>query len=100
MKKPVLLKPVITEKVDRLTRKSEPKKYCFWVDLDANKIQIRAAVEQAFNVEVESVRTVVVGANLRKRYTRTGVLEGKTARMKKAYITLAKNQFIELETGA
>jgi large subunit ribosomal protein L23 len=85
----IIRRPRLTEKATRLreesaTRTSSGETFVFDVDPRANKIQIRAAVEQAFGVEVAHVRTVNV-AGKKRRY---GRFEGLRPSWKKAYVTL------------
>ncbi len=101
----VLKLPVITEKMtglkDRKKRNGEPlNQYAFEVTRDANKIEIKKAVEKKFNVKVISVRTVNVGGKRRVRWTRHGRTEGRSPDRKKAIVTLAKDNKIEFVEGA
>lgn len=86
----VLKKPVLTEK--SLTLLDKDNKYTFDVDVHANKIEIRNAVEKMFNVKVESVNVM----NVRPKTKRLGKYVGKTNRRKKAIIKLAEGQKIDL----
>jgi len=88
----ILQKPLVTEKVSAL---NEQGKYGFVVDKDANKIQIKQAVEETYGVTVESVRTMVYAGKLKSRYTKSGVLSGRTASYKKAIITVAEGEVID-----
>lgn len=82
----VLIKPLVTEK---LTALMEGNHYAFQVRKDANKIQIRQAVEALYpGIEVKEVRTMVVRGKRRRQLTRRGLMEGRTASYKKAIITL------------
>lgn len=92
----VLHRPIITEKVTFLGERHTDKQYAFLVDMDANKIQIKLAIEAKYAVQVASVRTVIKPALRRQRYTKTGILKGKTTPTKKAYITLVPGQEIDL----
>ncbi len=86
MSKEILLRPLVTEK---LTGLMEEGHYTFVVALDANKIQIRRAVEARFPaVKVKEVRTMIVRGKRRRQMTRRGVNEGRTTRYKKALVTL------------
>lgn len=78
----------------------EQRQYVFEVDPNANKIQIKQAVEKMFEVKVASVRTVRVKGKVRRRYTRKGLMEGRTHLKKKAYVTLKEGYSIELVSGA
>ena len=84
----VLKKPVLTEKT--MTLQAEENKYTFDVDVNANKIEIRQAVEAMFNVKVESVNVM----NVRAKAKRMGKYEGKTNRRRKAIVKLAEGNEI------
>lgn len=86
MSREILIRPLVTEK---LTHQMESGHYAFVVDLKANKVQIRRAVEERFpHVSVKEVRTMIVRGKRRRQMTRRGVNEGRTARYKKAIVTL------------
>ena len=89
----ILKKPVVTEKMTAQGEKLN--RYGFTVDKRANKIQIKKAVEEMYDVRVESVNTMVYGGKAKSRYTRTGVITGKTNSCKKAIITLAEGESID-----
>ena len=94
----IILRPWITEKATTLT---EQNQYVFEVAIEANKIQIRQAVEQLFDVRVKAVNTVNVKGKLRRRRTRHGITEGYTKARKKAIVTLTPDsKRIELFEGA
>ena len=93
--KQILIRPLITEKVNKLTEKHNEEQYAFLVHIDANKIEIRQAIEQLYQVEVRSVRTVIQRPKHRSRFTKTGILRGKTERRKKAFISVAAGQKID-----
>ena len=84
----IIQKPVITEKASMLR---EGNKYAFRVHPKANKIQIRQAVESAFAVKVESVRTIKVPSKPKRQ----GMYQGRRAGWKKAYVTLRAGDSIE-----
>ncbi|MCS6905729.1 MAG: 50S ribosomal protein L23 [Bacteroidia bacterium] len=86
--KEILLKPLITEKTTKMTLKSKNKQYAFVVSLDANKIEIKQAIEKQYGVKVDSVRTAIKPAVQTQRLTRKGVIQGKKSPYKKAYVTL------------
>lgn len=86
----VLKKPVLTER--SLTLQAEENKYTFDVELDANKIEIKHAVEKMFNVKVVNVNTMRV----KPKTKRVGKYVGKTNRRKKAIVTLAEGDSINL----
>jgi len=89
----ILLKPVITEKA---TAESELKnRFTFSVKTDANKLQIKKAVENTYGVSVDKVRTMRYGAEKRIRYTKTGMQRGKSPRIKKAIVQLLEGDTID-----
>ena len=85
----ILKAPVITEKSQ--IAKSEGK-YTFKVDSKANKIEIKEAIEKIFNVKVKAIRTL----NVKPKKRRVGRYTGLTTRYKKAIVTLAEGQTIDL----
>ncbi|HET7179594.1 MAG TPA: 50S ribosomal protein L23 [Chryseosolibacter sp.] len=88
----ILKKPLVTEKVSALNEKG---KYGFIVDADANKVEIKKAVEQQYNVNVEKVNTMNVMGKFKTRYTKAGVLSGRRPNYKKAIVTLAEGEVID-----
>jgi large subunit ribosomal protein L23 len=88
----VLKRPIVTE---ASTDAMEMNKYTFEVDPRANKVEIRRAVEEIFKVHVTKVNTTWVPGKTRRR----GLAVGKTARRKKAIVTLAQGDTIELFEG-
>ena len=97
MKNP-LLRPWLTEKSTGLTE--QKGQYVFQVKLDADKIDIRMAVEEKFGVEVKSVRTVNCLGKSRRQHTRKGLIAGKKNDWKKAIVTLREGQSIDYYSGA
>lgn len=93
MAKNVLVKPLITEKMTRITE--QLGKYGFVVDKSANKIEIKNAIEEMYGVTVESVNTLIMPSKQKRRYTRTSITEGKTKVIKKAIVTLAEGETID-----
>ncbi|GGE05683.1 50S ribosomal protein L23 [Psychroflexus salis] len=90
----VLQKPIITEKA---TADSELKNtYWFEVDVKSNKIQIKEAVEAAYGVTVDSVRTMNVYPKVKSRFTKTGVISGRKKFTKKAIIKVTDGDVIDL----
>ncbi|NOY37576.1 MAG: 50S ribosomal protein L23 [Chlorobi bacterium] len=89
----ILIKPVVTEKMTDLSEKLNA--YGFIVDRKANKIQIKKAVEELYGVTVERVNTMRYSGKERSRYTRSGILHGKTSTYKKAIVTLAEGETID-----
>ena len=90
----VLVKPLMTEK--SMQRKEELNAITFQVSVDANKVEIRQAVEKVFNVKVATVRT----ASHEGKWKRMGKYEGRRPNWKKAIVTLAPGHKIELVEGA
>ncbi len=89
----ILIEPIITEK---MTDKSEKlNQYGFIVKKNANKIEIKKAVEKLYNVTVESVNTMVYGGKRRDRYTKRGLIKGRTKSFKKAIVTLVDGDTID-----
>ncbi len=85
----VIREPLLTEKG---TKQEKTRKYFFVVDRNAQKHEIRDAVERLFNVKVEKVNTMVMGG----KWKRVRFQPGKTADWKKAIVTLKEGQKIEL----
>ena len=88
--KEIIKAPIITEKSANIS--ADGKKVVLKVSKDANKVQIRQAVEKAFDVKVTNVNTV----NVRAKKKRVGRYEGKTSAYKKAIITLAEGSKLDL----
>ena len=89
----ILIKPVITEK---MTADAENlNRFGFVVDRSANKIQIKKAVEETYDVTVESVRTMVCIGKKRNRGTKSGFISGRTKTFKKAIVTLSEGDTID-----
>ncbi|WP_417290209.1 50S ribosomal protein L23 [Corallibacter sp.] len=93
----ILIKPIITEKAT--TQSELLNSYTFQVNTKANKVEIKKAVEAAYGVSVEKVRTINVRPDRRTRYTKTGIQHGKTNAVKKAIVQLAEGEMIDLYTN-
>lgn len=89
----ILIKPLVTEKMTILGEKLN--RYGFLVDRDANKIEIKAAVEQMYGVTVADVNTVNYHGKKKSRYTKAGLLTGRANHYKKAFVTLAGEDKID-----
>ena len=89
----ILFKPIVTEKMtiqgDKLNR------YGIIVDRRADKVQIKKAVESFYNVTVESVNTMNYKGKRKSRFTKAGLLSGRTNHFKKAIITLKDGEQID-----
>lgn len=88
-----MIEPFVTEKATRLTEKLN--RYTFRVSPDANKYQIQDLVEKLYGVKVVAVNTAVVRGKNKSRYTKSGLLKGKTSSYKKAIITVADGETID-----
>ena len=89
----IIIKPIVTEK---LTVQGEKlNRYGFVVDRDANKLQIKDAVEKMYNVSVADVNTAFYRGKRKQRYSKTGLLKGRMNDYKKAYVTLAGDDKID-----
>ena len=89
----ITITPIITEKATKLTEKLN--RYTFRVSPEANKHQIKDLVEQLYGVKVVNVNTAVMRGKNKSRWTKSGLLRGKTARWKKAFITIADDSVID-----
>ncbi|MCM1348752.1 MAG: 50S ribosomal protein L23 [Firmicutes bacterium] len=89
----ITIKPIVTEKATQLTDKLN--RYTFRVSPDANKYQIKTLVEQIYGVKVVKVNTAVVRGKNKSRWTKSGLLRGKTEAYKKAFITVEEGQTID-----
>ena len=88
----ILKRPLVTEKVSALNEKG---KYGFIVNADANKVEIKQAVEKQYGVNVAKVNTMKVMGKQKTRYTKTGILSGRRPGYKKAIVTLAQGEVID-----
>lgn len=93
IKKFILVRPIISEKSERISEVHN--QYSFVVDKRANKIEIAKAVEEMYNVGVESVNTAIMPSKAKSRSTRAGVQKGRRAGYKKAYIKLVEGDEID-----
>mgnify|MGYP006273560933 FL=1 len=89
----ILIKPVITE--NSMLKMEENNTYTFKVAKNANKVEIKTAIEEIFNVKVDNVNTM----NMRGKKRRLGRNEGKTSSWKKALVKLAEGDSIEIFEG-
>lgn len=90
----VLVRPVITEKVNIQMERNG--RYTFVVDKRANKLEVKQAVEEFYGVKVDDVNTVVVPGKSKSRFTKAGFIEGVKSSYKKAIVTLAEGESIDL----
>jgi len=89
----ILLKPIVTEKMT--SQGDKFNRYGFLVAKNANKIEIKKAVEELYGVTVEDVNTMRYGGKVKTRHTKSGVMTGKSPATKKAVVTLAEGNTID-----
>ena len=89
----ILIKPILTEKMTAQGEKLN--RYGFIVDVRANKVQIRTAVEQMYDVKVADVNTIRYMGKNKSRYTKAGLLSGRDNSFKKAIVTLKEGSKID-----
>ena len=90
----IIIKPIVTEKQTAITDKF-PNRYGFRVSPDANKLEIKKAFEEMYGVTVESVNTMNYAGKKKSRYTKSGIINGKTSAFKKAIVTLKEGETID-----
>jgi large subunit ribosomal protein L23 len=90
----VLIKPILTEKAN--SQQEKLRRYAFRVDRRANKLEIKKAVEQFYGISVVDVNTTVVPAKAKTRSTKAGIVEGRKPSYKKALVTVAEGESIDL----
>ena len=88
-----IIKPLISEKMTGLTEKEN--KFGFVVKPEANRLQIKAEVEARYGVTVTDVNTLVYAGKSKSRYTRAGLLRGRTNAFKKAIVTVKEGETID-----
>ena len=106
-----IIKPLVTEKMTKITDKSSVErtykvkgedrtkkaevKVGFIVKPEANKVEIKKEVEAQYNVTVTDVNTCIYAGKNKSRYTRSGLLKGRTNAFKKAIVTLKEGDVID-----
>jgi len=90
----ILIRPVLTETATASAETAN--RYTFVVDKKANKVEIKKAVEQAYKVNVENVRTMIAPAKSIVRNTKSGVLKGRKPSVKKAVIEVRAGETIDI----
>ena len=107
----IIVKPLVTEKMTKITDKSSVEKtykikgqertkkaeakYGFIVLPDANKIEIKKEIESLYNVTVINVNTMVYAGKRQSKYTRKGLIKGQKNAFKKAIVTLKEGDIID-----
>lgn len=89
----IIIRPIISEKMTKLGDKLNC--YAFVVDKEANKLQIKDAVERLYGVQVKEVNTLRYGGKRKSRFTKTGVIKGKNNAFKKAIVTVNTGETID-----
>ncbi|HTI93263.1 MAG TPA: 50S ribosomal protein L23 [Puia sp.] len=90
----VLVKPILTEKAN--SQQDKLRRYAFRVNRKANKLEIKKAVEEFYGVNVVDVNTSVVPGKNKTRFTKAGYVQGRKPAYKKALITVADGETIDL----
>lgn len=93
MEKQILIKPIISEKSERLSDKLG--QYSFVVNKKANKVEIKKAVQDMYSVSVMSVNTIIMPAKAKVRNTKSGLVKGRVSAFKKAIVTLSDGEEID-----
>ena len=90
----IIIKPLVTEKITKLTDKLS--QFAFLVKPSANKIEIRKEIESLYNVTVVDVNTMNYAGKNKSRYTKAGLIKGRTNAYKKAVVSLKEGDTIDL----
>ena len=90
----VLIKPILTEKAN--AQQDKLRRYAFKVAKKANKLEIKKAIESFYGVTVTNVNTSVTPAKNKSRFTKAGVISGRKPSYKKAFVTVAEGESIDL----
>ncbi|MEO5563402.1 MAG: 50S ribosomal protein L23 [Chitinophagaceae bacterium] len=90
----VLIKPILTEKAN--AQQEKLRRYAFKVARKANKLEIKKAVESFYGVNVTNVNTSVSPAKDKSRFTKAGIIMGRKPGYKKAFVTVAEGETIDL----
>jgi large subunit ribosomal protein L23 len=93
----VLIKPILSEKANRLAEKEN--RYAFVVDKKANKLEIKKAVESFYGVQVAEVNTSILPGKTKAKFTKAGYIVGRKPAKKKAIVTVAEGETIDLYGG-
>jgi len=90
----VLIKPILTEKAN--AQQEKLRRYAFRVNRKANKLEIKKAVESFYGITVVDVNTTVVPGKTKVRSTKAGMVQGRKPSYKKALVTVAEGDTIDL----
>jgi large subunit ribosomal protein L23 len=90
----IIIKPIVTEKMTQITEKM-PNRVGFRVSPDANKLEIKAAIEELYGVKVVKINTMNYDGKRKSRYTKSGTINGRESAFKKAIVTLKEGETID-----
>ena len=90
----ILVKPILTEKAN--AQQEKLRRYAFRVNRKANKLEIKKAIEGFYGITVVDVNTIIVPGKARSRSTKAGLIVGRKPGYKKALITVAEGESIDL----
>jgi large subunit ribosomal protein L23 len=90
----VLIKPILTEKAN--AQQEKLRRYAFKVNRRANKLEVKKAIEAFYGVTVVDVNTTVIPGKSKTRFTKAGYISGQKPAFKKAFVTVAEGESIDL----
>ncbi|MEP7280251.1 MAG: 50S ribosomal protein L23 [Bacteroidota bacterium] len=90
----VLIKPILTEKAN--AQQEKLRRYAFKVSRKANKLEVKKAIEAFYGVSVIDVNTAVIPGKSKTRFTKAGYISGQKPAFKKAFVTVAEGESIDL----
>ena len=90
----VLIKPILTEKAN--AQQEKLRRYAFKVSRRANKLEVKKAIEAFYGVTVLDVNTAVIPGKSKTRFTKAGYISGQKPAFKKAFVTVAEGESIDL----
>ncbi len=93
----ILIKPILTEKAN--AQQESLRRYAFKVDRRANKLEIKKAIQDFYGVNVVDVNTAVAPGKNKSRNTKAGLVQGMKSAYKKAFVTVAEGETIDLYTN-
>ncbi|MBP3689257.1 MAG: 50S ribosomal protein L23 [Bacteroidaceae bacterium] len=88
-----IIKPLVTEKMTAITEKQN--KFGFIVRPEANKIELKKEIEERYNVTVTDINTCIYAGKNKSRYTKAGLIKGRSNSFKKAVVTLKEGDVID-----
>ena len=90
----VLVKPILTEKAN--AQQDKLSRYAFKVARKSNKLEIKKAIEEFYGVTVVNVNTAVIPGKNKTRYTKAGFVKGQKPAYKKAFVTVAAGETLDI----